>query len=281
MRRRPARLAVGLAATAALLPTGCDGGPGGGPGGGGPGGGPDGGRPEGGGPGGRQVATFTNPVHAADTPDPQAIQVAGVWYLFHTNNRQHNVPVLTSPDLVTWAPGGDALPGLPGWADPGRTWAPEVVALAPDRYVLYYTAAASAAGRQCIGVATATAPQGPYRDTSAGPLVCQVNEGGSIDASPFRDSDGALYLLWKNDGNAIGMDTWLYAQRLSDDGRSLRGAPARLLRQGPSPGRATWSRARSSGGTKAGCSCSTRPTPTTGRRTRRGTRPASRRSARA
>jgi len=80
-------------------------------------------------------------------------------------------------------------------------------------------------------VAVAAVPQGPYRNISAGPLVCQVDEGGSIDASPFRDDDGALYLLWKNDGNALGMDTWLYAQRLSDDGLSLRGAPTRLLRQ--------------------------------------------------
>lgn len=184
----------------------------------------------GGGPDKEQRPMFTNPVYAANSPDPQAIHIGDTWYLFHTNNKQYNVPVLTSPDLVTWTPAGDALPELPSWAYPGKTWAPEAIALAPDRYVLYYTAA-STVGRQCVGVATASSPQGPYRDPSTRPLICQPDEGGSIDASPFRDHDGALYLLWKNDGNAIGMDTWLYVQRLSDDGLSLRGRPTRLLRQ--------------------------------------------------
>jgi GH43 family beta-xylosidase len=62
-------------------------------------------------------------------------------------------------------------------------------------------------------------------------LVCQADLGGSIDASPFRDRDGALYLVWKNDGNAIGTDTWLWAQRLSEDGLRLLGEPVRLLKQ--------------------------------------------------
>ncbi|MBO4205468.1 glycoside hydrolase family 43 protein [Micromonospora echinofusca] len=175
--------------------------------------------------------TFTNPVHHTDTPDPQAIRVGDTWYLFHTNADGRNVPVLTSPDLVTWTPFGDALPELPGWADPGRTWAPEVIALADDRYLLYYTVAGRESGRQCVGRAVATTPGGPYRDDSTGPLICQADLGGAIDASPFRDTDGSLWLLWKNDGNAIGVDTWIWSQRLSPDGLSLVGTPHRLLKQ--------------------------------------------------
>ncbi len=175
--------------------------------------------------------TYRNPVHSKNAPDPHAIKVGGRWYLFHTNSGQRNVPVLTSRDLVEWAPAGDALPTLPTWAQTGRTWAPAVIALAPNRYVMYYTAAARREGRQCIGRAVSTAPQGPYRDTSRRPLLCQVEQGGSIDASPFVDIDGRLWLVWKNDGNAVGRDTWLYAQRLSADGSTLTGAPARLLRQ--------------------------------------------------
>jgi beta-xylosidase len=194
-----------LLAVTALLLTGCD-------------------RPP-------PAPTYTNPVHAADAPDPQAIRVAGRWYLVHTNDADRNVPVLTSPDLVTWAEAGDALPRLPDWADAGKTWAPEIIALAPDRYALYVTVADRASGRQCIAAATATRPEGSYTAAGAGPLVCQPDLGGSIDASPFRDADGGLYLLWKNDGNAIGADTWLWSQRLSDDGLALTGGPARLLRQ--------------------------------------------------
>lgn len=172
-----------------------------------------------------------SPVYAGDAPDPQAIRAGDTWYLFHTNARGANVPVLTSPDLRRWTPAGDALPALPGWAEPGRTWAPEVIALAPDRYVLYSTVADRASGRQCIGRAVSATPGGPYRDESGAPLVCQGDLGGSIDASPFRDRDGTLYLLWKNDGNAVGQDTWLWSQRLSADRLRLAGQPVQLLKQ--------------------------------------------------
>jgi beta-xylosidase len=176
-------------------------------------------------------STFTNPVYRGDAPDPQAFRVGESWYLVHTNAGGANVPMLTSPDLVTWRPVGDALPRLPAWADPGKTWAPEVIPLASDRYVMYPTVADRASGRQCIARAVASRPAGPYADSAASPLACQADQGGSIDASPFRDADGTLYLLWKNDGNAIGVDTWLWAQRLSADGLNLLGAPVRLLKQ--------------------------------------------------
>ncbi|GAA3454612.1 glycoside hydrolase family 43 protein [Dactylosporangium matsuzakiense] len=175
--------------------------------------------------------TYTNPVYTGDAPDPQAVRVGSTWYLVHTNAGGRNVPVLTSPDLVHWTAAGDALPALPAWADGGRTWAPEIIELAPDRYVLYVTVADRASGRQCIATAVAPRPEGPYRADSPGPLVCQADEGGSIDASPFKDGDSQLYLLWKNDGNATGRDTWLWSQRLAPDGLSLLGVPARLIRQ--------------------------------------------------
>ncbi|GIF76102.1 hypothetical protein Asi02nite_56200 [Asanoa siamensis] len=175
--------------------------------------------------------TFTNPVYASDAPDPQAIRVGEAWFLFHTNTPAANVPVLTSPDLVTWSPAGDALPALGSWAVGGKTWAPEVLAVAADRYVLYYTAASAATGRQCVGRAVARAPAGPYVDDADAPLVCQAALGGSIDASPFRDSDGSLHLLWKNDGNAVGADTWIWSQPLAPSGETLAGAPARLIKQ--------------------------------------------------
>ncbi|WP_327029651.1 glycoside hydrolase family 43 protein [Micromonospora sp. NBC_01740] len=180
---------------------------------------------------GDDARMFTNPVVRTDAPDPQAIRVGDTWYLFHTNAGGRNVPVLTSPDLVDWTPAGDALPELPAWADAGKTWAPEAIELAPDRFALYYTVAGRESGRQCVGRAVASAPQGPYRDDSAGPLICQAELGGAIDASPFRDADGSLWLLWKNDGNAIGVDTWIWSQRLSDDGLRLVGEPTKLLKQ--------------------------------------------------
>jgi beta-xylosidase len=173
--------------------------------------------------------TFTNPVHLENFPDPGAVRVDDTWYAYGTNNNAANVPVMTSPDLVTWTPAGDAMPQIGKWADTGNTWAPEVIA-GDGGYLLYYTARSAATDRQCIGVAFSSAPGGPFVDDADEPLICQADEGGSIDASPYRDEAGKLYLYWKNDGNAIGQPTWLYASALSADGRSLAGDSVRLLR---------------------------------------------------
>ncbi len=164
-------------------------------------------------------------------PDPHVIAADGAFYAYGTNGEGANLPVLRSDDLRAWERVGDGLPQLGAWATTGRTWAPEVLVTDDGRYVAYYTAAGRESGRQCIGRAVATDPAGPFVDDAAAPLVCQADEGGSIDASPFRDADGSLYLYWKNDGNAIGADTWLYVQPLTPDGLSLTGEPTRLLQQ--------------------------------------------------
>jgi beta-xylosidase len=111
----------------------------------------------------------------------------------------------------------DALPTLPGWARSGNTWAPGVVRRS-GRYLLYYTTTHASTGRQCISVATASTPTGPFRDRSSGPLVCQLSQGGSIDPYPFVDPAGRLYLLWKSDDNAVGQATSLWSRRLTSDG---------------------------------------------------------------
>ena len=175
------------------------------------------------------VPTFTNPVHSRNFPDPGVLLVDGVYYAYGTNGELANVPLMTSTDLVHWTEGGDALPELGGWAQAGNTWAPEVIGLAPGRFGLYYTARSVATNRQCIGVAVADSPRGPFADSLPGPLVCQTEVGGSIDASPFRDGDGTLYLHWKNDGNALGAPTHLYGQRLAASGLALTSEPAVLL----------------------------------------------------
>jgi beta-xylosidase len=140
------------------------------------------------------------------------------------------VPTLRSKDLVHWRQVGDALPELGRWANEGKTWAPEVLRRTDGRFVLYYTAQSAELLTQCIGRAVASQPRGPFVDESRRPLVCQRAEGGSIDAHPFADGS-RLYLLWKNDGNAIGRDTFIYAQRLRADALTLVGRPVRLITQ--------------------------------------------------
>jgi beta-xylosidase len=177
-------------------------------------------------------ASDGNPVLDRDFPDPDVLEVDGTYYAYGTNTATLNVQVATSTDLETWEPlADDALPELPAWVIPGKTWAPEVTEFGPGQYVMYPTTTNFDPSLQCIAVATATAPEGPFEIVGDEMLVCPEDEGGAIDASTFLDDDGTRYLLWKNDGNCCGLDTWLYIAPLSEDGLSLAGESTRLLKQ--------------------------------------------------
>src|SRR3712207_5129470 len=176
--------------------------------------------------------TDGNPVLDEDFPDPDVLEVDGTYYAYATNTATLNVQVATSTDLETWEMSDeDALPELPRWVIPGKTWAPEVSQFGPGQFVMYPTTTNFDPAYQCIGVATATSPEGPFQMVGEGMLVCPAEEGGAIDASTFTDDDGSRYLLWKNDGNCCGFDTWLYIAPLSPDGLTLTGASTRLVKQ--------------------------------------------------
>jgi beta-xylosidase len=175
-----------------------------------------------------RTITFKNPVLDENFPDPFILKVGDTYHAYATNSANANVPHATSRDLVRWEMAGDVFPVLPGWVEGGRTWAPEIARVG-NRFVLYYTAQDAASGRQCIGAATASSPAGPFRDPSQQALICQLNLGGSIDASPFKDVDGKRYLLWKNDGNCCNQATNLYLQPLSADGLRLTGKVTTLI----------------------------------------------------
>jgi beta-xylosidase len=175
------------------------------------------------------------PVFREDFPDAFVLLHGGRFIAYATNNGP-NVPMATSADLVHWSfvtgPDGkkrDALPRLGSWAKAGFTWAPEVLELG-GKYLLYYTASDSRKNMQCVGVAVAADPLGPFVDDRAEPIICQTSLGGTIDASPFRDADGKLYLYFKNDGNRVHARTSLWGQALAADGLSVAGQPTELLK---------------------------------------------------
>jgi arabinan endo-1,5-alpha-L-arabinosidase len=178
-------------------------------------------------------ALFTNPVLDADFPDPDVLKVGETYYAYATNSRGINVQVARSKDLVKWELLGDALPARPEWAVQkfGYVWAPEVYQPQDGDYVMYHVARYQMGhdGLQCIAAATSNRPSGPFIAHGSEPFLCQLEEGGSVDPSTFLDDDGRRYILWKNDGNCCGMQTWLYIQELAPDGLSLLGEPARLL----------------------------------------------------
>jgi beta-xylosidase len=174
------------------------------------------------------------PVYADNFPDPFIVHHDGE-YIAYSTNYGLNLPMLTSRDLVHWTPvtgpSGEPVDGLlrlGSWAKTERTWAPEVMQVG-DKWLLYYTAANPKTSTQCIGLAVAATPKGPFIDNSPAPLVCQPEEGGTIDANPFRDADGKLYLYYKSDGNAVGKRSIIWGQRLAEDGQTLVGNAIPLI----------------------------------------------------
>jgi len=177
------------------------------------------------------------PVFTTNFPDPFILPNGSEFLAYATNAEGHraNVQMARSTNLVDWEflrDGDrlhDAMPELPSWAREGWTWAPEVIRFG-ERYLLYFTAKERSSEKQCVGVAEASDPRGPFTSRATEPLVCQRDRGGTIDPTAFRDADGQLYLYYKNDGNAVGQGTEIFAQRLSSDGLSLVGDAVSLLR---------------------------------------------------
>lgn len=165
-------------------------------------------------------ARLSPPAVAGDFPDPFVLPTESRYVAYGTNAGDCNVQVRTSADLRSWSAGPDALPRVARWAVAGWTWSPAVLAR-PGGYVLWYVVREPRSGRQVISVAHGARPEGPFEDRSAGPAIAQLDLGGSIDPSPFVDTDGRAYLLWKADANALGRPSTLWAQRLDDEGDAV------------------------------------------------------------
>ncbi|HEX8794600.1 MAG TPA: glycoside hydrolase family 43 protein [Polyangiaceae bacterium] len=172
---------------------------------------------------------YANPVIPVDCPDPGVLSdgAAGGYVLSCTSGNAANAyPMYTSPDLATWTPMGHIFPSghWPSWAK-SDFWAPEVHKVG-SHYVAYFSAR-DTDGMLSVGAASATSPLGPFTDVGQ-PLVHDTTMG-HIDASEITDASGKPYLIWKDDGNAIGQHTPIHAQPLAADGLSLTGSPTTLI----------------------------------------------------
>lgn len=177
-----------------------------------------------------------------DVANPFVLVDDGRYYVYstqtQTESRLANVPVRVGPSMLELGLPKDTMVNLPPWARYGYTWAPDVRKVG-DRYVMWFTAALYG-GRsdawnasQCIGVAVATSPTGPFLSDSGTPEVCQLNRWGSIDPRTFEDANGDLWLHWKSDDNAESKGTGkagIFAQRLAEDGYTLLGDPTEIIR---------------------------------------------------
>ena len=166
------------------------------------------------------------PLIARDFADPDVLRTGDGWLAYSTNSvygrRLWHVPTQRAASLRgPWSEVGDAMPTLPGWVDPvtPNVWAPEISVHDDGRLLLYFTARHAALGVQCIGVAVAQSPLGPFTPAAAGPLVLRTGDGDTLDAESFVDTDGSRYLIYKS--GRVYSTMWV--QRLAADGLSTMG----------------------------------------------------------
>lgn len=186
----------------------------------------------------------------SDFPDPSIIKTGNTWYAFGTQSTYDNtnikVQLATSSDFTNWqlSQGHDALASLPSWADSSNpeVWAPDVIQRDDGSFVMYFSAtSASNNAHHCFGTATSNNVEGPYTPTSDTPFACPLDQGGAIDASGFRDSNGDRYVVYKIDGNSLGhggscnngvapqVSTPIMIQKVQEDGITQIGGPTQIL----------------------------------------------------
>lgn len=173
--------------------------------------------------------TYTNPVYAANMPDPSIKKFGDYYYAFGTT-ADRRLPdgrifkVLRSPDLVHWSLLGGALVP-PATNATYQYWAPEITEN-EGRYYLYYAMGDDKPEHFVIRVGISDKPEGPYTDSGAILTDCETNRF-TIDPYPFHDDDGQWYLFYACDfpydspgfhaGTGIKVDRLINMTRLAGD----------------------------------------------------------------
>jgi len=190
-------------------------------------------------------------VYTQNFPDPNVVfdPESNLYYAFATTTGGVYVPVMSSPDLVTWTarsdhsvpnPNGMLNDALPDPSPPSMTWtsgdprfpdelwAPSATKMG-SRWVLFYALVVADSGRHCIYYATSDQPEGPYLSPQF--LTCSDDPLGSIDPEPFTDPvTGATYLLWQDQGVVGSHGQRLFARQITmTSPTTVAWAPGSLL----------------------------------------------------
>lgn len=153
-----------------------------------------------------------NPALVGYYADPEVLyaEKTGRFYIYPTSDgfdgwSGNYFKAFSSPDMVNWKDEGTILdlPKEVSWAN-RNAWAPCIIEKKIDgqyQYFYYFT------GAQNIGVATASDPAGPFKDSGKA-LLAQLPEGvkggQQIDPDVFADPiSGKTYLYWGNGYMAV------------------------------------------------------------------------------
>ncbi len=172
--------------------------------------------------------TYTNPVVIPVAADPSVIRTEdGTFYLYATQDDwgdgqgNHYIPMFKSVDLVNWEFVRDAFIAPPRWKEGGGfMWAPDI-SYFDGTYYLYYASSLWGDPNPCIGLAIATAPEGPWQDLGE-PVFCSedISVRNSIDA----------FVWYENGGRTMVWGSWnnIYAISLNEDGTEVVGEKTQL-----------------------------------------------------
>lgn len=175
------------------------------------------------------IPTYTNPVYPGYFADPFVLLHDGRYYGFATAPTQpdgREFALMTSDDLVQWMPQGGALEPVSGAV---QYWAPEI-AFHDGTFFMYYSAQGIDGRDHQLRVATSKQPQGPFLDCG---LILTPDQAFTIDAHPFRASDGTWYLYYSRNFLTLDGDfrvgTGIVVDRLTDM-LTLAGDPQIVIR---------------------------------------------------
>lgn len=196
--------------------------------------------------------TYTNPLDVV-IADPYVLrEPEGRYFMYGTGGKGTTAfPAFTSTDLVHWAAIGETYQRNP--ADSWCTdffWAPEVYRARGSYYMVYSAQWRSNPANEKenfrIGVATASNPQGPFRDMRNAPLFDPGYP--AIDANILLDSDGRMYMFysrccykhpveseladWARKQNLYSEieESWIYGIEVQPDFSGVIGEPVVILR---------------------------------------------------
>lgn len=130
---------------------------------------------------------FSNPVIAADSPDPDVLYYDSMYYLYSTAYRYS---VYQSPDLVNWEYVGTCVDELTWDIEDKNWWAPDVEEYNGKFYMM-------ASANHKLGLAVSDSPVGPFV-TVGEPFFTEF----SIDGHLFIDDDGTAYVYFNGENFA-------------------------------------------------------------------------------
>jgi beta-xylosidase len=178
---------------------------------------------------------YQNPILNADWPDPDAVQVDGVYYLIASSfNRVPALPVLRSRNLVDWEHAGHALDALPQGSHyslvrhGSGVWAPSL-RHHDGRFWIFYPDPDHG-----IFVLSAEKAEGPW----TAPHLLYPGRG-LIDPSPLWDDDGQAYLVHGWAKSRIGVKNRLTVHRMSPDATRILDHGTHVINGADLPGYTT------------------------------------------